>query len=142
MNLTNLYLNVEFERRVNRPKEHRRTSKNSAYQVRPRETTTFARWLSYYKNFMKTKVQHRKQQRSWKKMSVLQSEDTIEISSSSFGLSQSKFIISNFFVDEECAKKGRNSNTIRTAFINSVFLTDFILISWIAWVKSLCMTRV
>ena len=38
-------------------------------------------------------------------MSALQSKDTIEINSSSFVLSLSKFITSNFFVDEECAEK-------------------------------------
>ena len=36
-----------------------------------------------------------------------------------------KCIISNFFVDKECAENWRNSNTIGTDFVNSVFLTDF-----------------
>ena len=53
-------------------------------------------------------------------MSALQSEDTMEISSSSFVLSHLKFIISNFFVEEECAEKLRNSNTIRTGFITLI----------------------
>lgn len=53
-------------------------------------------------------------------MSALQSEDTIEISSDSFVLSHFKFIISNFFVDEECAEKLRNLNTIRTGFITQI----------------------
>ena len=38
------------------------------------------------------------------KMCALQSEDTIEISSSNFVFSHFKFLISNFFVDEECAE--------------------------------------
>ena len=38
-------------------------------------------------------------------LSALKSEDTIEIRSSSFVLSHSKSIISNFFVDEQCAEK-------------------------------------
>ena len=41
----------------------------------------------------------------YEKMSALQSKDTIEISSSSFVLSHLNFIISNFFVDKECAEK-------------------------------------
>lgn len=53
-------------------------------------------------------------------MSALQSEDTIEISSDSFVLSHLKFTISNFFVNEECAEKLPNLNTIRTGFITQI----------------------
>ena len=72
--------------------------------------------LSHCNHSMKTKVQHRKLQRSCWQKSLLYSPKTIEISSSSLLLSHLKFIISKFFVDEECAKNG---------FINSVFLMDF-----------------
>ena len=44
-------------------------------------------------------------------MSTLQSADTIEISSSSSVLSHLKFIISNFFVDEEIALKSDKAIT-------------------------------
>ena len=73
-------------------------------------------------------------------MSALQSKDTIEINSSSFVLSLSKFITSNFFVDEECAEKWRDLNT-KPSFPNGL-QAIVMLISWIAWVRSLCMTRV
>ena len=53
-------------------------------------------------------------------MSALQSKDAIEISSDSFVLSHLKFIISNFFVNEECPEKLWNSNTIRTGFITRI----------------------
>ena len=53
-------------------------------------------------------------------MSALQSEDTIEISSDSFVLSHLKSIISNFFVDEECAENLQNLNTIRTGFTTQI----------------------
>ena len=66
-------------------------------------------------------------------MSAQQSEDTTEISSNSFVLSHSKFIISNFFVDKECAEKWRNSNTIWTGFKNSVFQADFTRVIFLGW---------
>ena len=57
-------------------------------------------------------------------MYALQSKDTVEISSSNFVFSHLKFIIENFFVDEECTEKWQNSNTVRTGFISLVFLTN------------------
>ena len=58
-------------------------------------------------------------------LSALKSEDTIEISSSSFVLSHSKFIISNFFCGRAMRKVTKHEHNSNTGFINSVFLTDF-----------------
>ena len=78
MHLTNLYHNIEFENRLSKPKEHRITSKDRAEQARPRETTAFARLLSYSNRSTKSKVQHvdRKQQRSSKRTCLLYSPMT------------------------------------------------------------------
>ena len=76
--LTNLYLNVEFERRLSKPKEQRITSKDRAYLARLREKTAFASLLSYCDRSMKLKVRHCKQRRSCKKKGLFYSpEDTI-----------------------------------------------------------------
>ena len=39
-------------------------------------------------------------------------------------LSHLKSVISNFFVDKECAENWQNSNTIGTGFVHVVFLMD------------------
>ena len=78
-------------------------------------------------------------------LSALKSEDTIEISSSSFVLSHSKFIISNFFCGRamrKVTKHEHNSNWFYKLGFPNGFQTIFMLISWITWVRSLCMTRV
>ena len=81
-----------------------------------------------------------------RKMSALLSEDTIEISSSSSVLSHLKFIVSNFFcwwrMRWKLAKLKHNYNWFyKLSFLNRL-QTIVMLIYWIAWVRSSCMTHV
>ena len=76
-------------------------------------------------------------------MSVLHSEDTVEISSSSFVLSHSKFIISNLFLmTKKVLKSEHNCNWFFKIGFPNGLQTIVMLISWIDWVRSLCMTCV
>ena len=79
-------------------------------------------------------------------MSALQSEDTIEISFSSFVLSRLKCIISNYFCGRrmrwKVTKVEHNYNWLYKLGFPNGLQTIFMQNSLIAWVRSLCVTRV
>ena len=88
--------------------------------------TAFARSLSYSCHLMKTKIQHHKQLQSCKK-NVCSTDQKTKEKSFPVGLrlNHLTFIISQFFVDEECAENWQNLSKIRNGFVNSVFIMDF-----------------
>ena len=83
------------------------------------------------------KIQHHKQQRSSKR-NVCSTDQKTQQKWSPVGLhlNHLSFIISYFFVDEECAENWRKLTTIRTGFPNA-FQAVVVLISQTAW-SGLC----
>ena len=143
--LTNLYLKVESERRLSRLMEHQRASKDLMWQDCTRQQHFPGHWAAEIDQW-KQKFNPINSSEAVRKMSALLSEDTIEISSSSSVLSHLKFIVSNFFcwrrMRWKLAKLKHNYNWFyKLSFLNRL-QTIVMLIYWIAWVRSSCMTHV
>ena len=96
---------------------------------------------------MKTKVQCHKQQQSCKRKFLLyRSKDTIEISSGSFVFNSHKIYYFKLFCWQRmCWKQTKlehNKNWFCKLSLPNGLQAIVMLISWIAWVRSLCTTFV